>query len=56
MKVVAQSNQIETTSTRRTKSHHVYVSRLVLQLSLPDQAEPGVKSRMKMYMWLEQRL
>ena len=32
----------------RTKSSHLNVSRLVLQLSLPNPIKPGVKSRMKM--------
>ena len=31
-----------------TKSQNFDVSRLVLQLSLPNQSKPGVKSRMKM--------
>ena len=38
---------------RRTKSRNFNDSRLVLQLSLSNLLEPGVKSRMKMY--LEQR-
>ena len=38
---------------RRTKSPNLNVSRLVLQLSLPNPMKPGVKSRMKMQ--LEQR-
>ena len=33
---------------RRTKSLNLNVSRLVLQLSLPNPMKPGVKSRMKM--------
>ena len=33
---------------RRTKSPNLTVSRLVLQLSLPNPMKPGVKSRMKM--------
>ena len=33
---------------RRTKSPSLNVSRLVLQLSLPNPMKPGVKSRMKM--------
>ena len=33
---------------RRTKSSKLNVSRLVLQLSLPNPMKPGVKSRMKM--------
>ena len=37
----------------RTKSQNLYVSNLVLQLSLLNPLKPGVKSRMKMY--LEQR-
>ena len=35
-------------SSSRTKSQNVNVSRLVLQLSLPNPQKPGVKSRMKM--------
>ena len=31
-----------------TKSQHLNVSHLVLQLSLPNPLKPGVKSRMKM--------
>ena len=38
---------------RRTKSHYLNDSRLVLQLSLPNRLKPGVKSRKKMQ--LEQR-
>ena len=38
---------------RRTESQNLTVSRLVLQLYLPNPMKPGVKSRMKMY--LEQR-
>ena len=37
----------------RTKSQNLNVSRLVLRLTLPNPLNPGVKSRMKMY--LEQR-
>ena len=33
---------------RHTKSQHLNVSRLVLQLSLPNPLKPGVMSRMKM--------
>ena len=33
---------------RRTESPNLNVSRLVLQLSLPNPMKPGVKSRMKM--------
>ena len=33
---------------RHTKSQNLNVSRLVLQLSLPNPMKPGVKSRMKM--------
>ena len=36
---------------RRTKSPNLNVSRLILQLSLPNTMKPGVKSRMKMS-WL----
>ena len=32
----------------RTKSQNLNVSRLVLQLPLPNPVKPGVKSRMKM--------
>ena len=32
----------------RTKSKNLNDSRLVLQLSLPNQLKPGVKSRIKM--------
>ena len=38
---------------RRIKSQNLNVSRLALQLSLPNPLNPGVKSGMKM--WLEQR-
>ena len=33
---------------RRTKSLNFNVSRLVLQLTLPNPMKPGIKSRMKM--------
>ena len=33
---------------RRTKSQNLNVSRLILQLSLPNPLKPGVKLRMKM--------
>ena len=33
---------------RGTKSQNLYVSRLILQLSLPNPLKPGVKLRMKM--------
>ena len=33
---------------RRTKSHNIYVSRLIFQLSLLKPLKPGVKSIMKM--------
>ena len=33
---------------RRTKCQNLNDSRLVLQLSVPNQMKPGVKSRMKM--------
>ena len=35
-------------NTRRTKSQNLNDSRLVLQLYLPNQLKPGVKSRMQM--------
>ena len=35
-------------NTRRTQSPNLNVSRLVLQLSLPNPMKPGVKLRMKM--------
>ena len=38
---------------KRTNCQNLNVSRLVLQLSLPNLLKPGVKSIMKM--WLEQR-
>ena len=37
-----------TSSSSRTKSQNVNISRLVLQLSLPNPQKPGVKSRMTM--------
>ena len=33
---------------RRTQSQNIYVSRVVLQLSLPNPLKPDVKLRMKM--------
>ena len=47
------STRCQTFNTRCTKSQNLNVSRLVLQLSLPNPLKPGVKSRMKMQ--LEQR-
>ena len=38
---------------RRTKCQNLNVSRVAMQLPLPNQLKPGIKSRMKM--WLEQR-
>ena len=38
----------EISNISRTKSPNFHVSRLVLQLSLPNPMKPGVKSRMKM--------
>ena len=38
----------EISNIRRTKSHNLNVSRLVLQLSLPNPLKPGVMWRMKM--------
>ena len=38
----------QTFNIRCTKSQNLNVSRLVLQLSLPNPLKPGVKSRMKM--------
>ena len=38
----------QTFNIRRTKSHNLTVSRLVLQLSLPNQLKPGAESSMKM--------
>ena len=46
-------NYRKISNTRCTKSPNLNVSRLVLQLSLPNAMKPGVKSRMKMQ--LEQR-
>ena len=37
----------KTYNIRRTKSHNLDVSRLILQLSLPNPLRPGVKSRMR---------
>ena len=37
----------KTCNMRRTKSQNINVSRLVLQLTLPNPLKPGVKSRMK---------
>ena len=38
----------QTSNISHTKSQHLNVSRLILQLSLPNPLQPGVKSRMKM--------
>ena len=38
----------QTSNISRTKSQNLNVSRLVLQLSLPNPLKPGIKSRMKM--------
>ena len=46
--VVVSHTYHQTYSWRRTKSQHLNVSRLVLQLSLPNPLVSGVKSRMKM--------
>ena len=46
-------HQTSNTGIRHNKSQNLNVSRLVLQLSLPNPLKPGVKSRMKMQ--LEQR-
>ena len=43
----------QTSDISRTKSKNINVSRLVMQLSLPNPLKPGVKSRMKIE--LEQR-
>ena len=47
------SNYRKICNIRRTKYPNLNVSRLVLQLCLPNPMKPDVKSRMKM--WLEQR-
>ena len=39
-----------TISIRRTKSQHLYASRLVLQLFVPNPCKPNVDSRMKKYL------
>ena len=39
----------QTSDIKHTKSQNLNVSRLVLQLSLPNQFKPGVKLGMKMY-------
>ena len=44
---------VQTPNISRTKSNHLSISRLVLQLCLPNTLKPGNKSRMKMQ--LEQR-
>ena len=38
----------ETANINHTKSQNLNISRLVLQLFLPNPLKPGVKSRMKM--------
>ena len=41
-------NYRQISNIRRTNSHNVIVSRLVLKLSFPNPLKPGVKLRMKM--------
>ena len=41
-------NHCQTSDINHTKSQYWNVSRLILQLSLPNPLKPGVKSRMKM--------
>ena len=41
----------KTCNISRTKSQNLNDSRLILHLSLPNPLKPGVKSRMKMYIW-----
>ena len=41
-------NDCKVSSISCTKSEHLNVSHLVLQLSFPNPLKPGVKSRMKM--------
>ena len=43
-------NYRQISNIRRTKSEHLDVSRLVLQLSLPNPLKAGIKSRMKLYL------
>ena len=38
----------QTSDISRTKTHKLYVARLVLKLSLPNPMKPDVKPRMKM--------
>ena len=47
-KQVNQLRYRKTSSISRTKSQNLYVSNLVMQLSLLNPLKPGVKSRMKM--------
>ena len=51
--VIKHKNCRKISNIRRTKSPNLNVSRLVLQLSLPNPMKPDVRSRMKMQ--LEQR-
>ena len=53
LEIPGSTNYRQISNIRHTKSKHLNVSRLTLQLSLPHAFKPGVKSRMKM--WLEQR-
>ena len=46
--IVSNTNYCKIYNISRTKSPNLNVSRLVLQLSLPNPMKPGVKSRMKM--------
>ena len=45
---IANHNYCKISNIRRTESQNLNVSRLILQLSLPNPMKPGVKSRMKM--------
>ena len=47
------SNYCETSTISHTRPQHINVSRLLLQLSVPNPVKPSVKPRMKM--WLEHR-
>ena len=47
-RIFQESKYYQTSNIRHTKSPNLNVSRLILQLSLPNPLKPVVKSRMKM--------
>ena len=51
--IVAKHKYHRKTVKPSTRSYNLNISRLVLQLSLPNPLRPGIKSKRKMY--LEQR-